>query len=103
MRRMPGRGIPRENVAEGNTIGCYYDRRYYREGQAMAHKPRKASPQLRGGVPTTLQLDPYAKALLREMATPRTMGQFVSGLIVTEARVRGKGLKQQDRQSRKRP
>ena len=68
----------------------------------MARKTLKTSTPPRGGEPTTLQLDPYAKALLREMATPRTMGQFVSGLIVTEARLRGKERKQQDKRSRKR-
>jgi hypothetical protein len=36
-------------------------------------------------VPTTLTLDPEAKRLLRTMATSKTLGAFVCGLIRAEA------------------
>jgi hypothetical protein len=48
--------------------------------------PIKAPPSRKGNsVPTTVTLDAEAKTLLRELATSKTFGAFLSGLIRAEA------------------
>jgi hypothetical protein len=50
-----------------------------------AESPYTAASRLRkNAVVTSLTLDPEAKQLLREMAGPKTLGAFVSGLIRAE-------------------